>query len=252
VNNSTSTISPAWPTRWPKDSFRFWPTFGVVAASLGVTMVVLFAGIIWLVLRHPTSIKTGNVPILPALIIQLLIEVGVVGIILATLPRVSGFSLRELGFTMPKLEAIGTAVVGAIAMALAVNGSATLIETLMHQKHDQKVVEMFKHIHDPGTIAFFAVFAIVLAPFAEETMFRIFTFNLGLRYRGFWFGAIVSAILFGIAHGDPVAAIPLTLGGIVLATVYYRTENAYASMITHGIFNSLTVLALLFAPNLAQ
>lgn len=250
MNNSTSTISPAWPTRWPRDSFRFWPTFGVVAASLGVTIVVLFAGIVWLVRTHP-EILHGAVPIVPALLLQLFIEIGVVGIILAALPRLSGFSLRELGFTMPTLRNVGTALLGALAMAIVVNGAATLIETLMHAKHDQKVVEMFKHVHDPRTMLFFAVFAIVLAPFAEETMFRVFVFNVGLRYRGFWFAAIVSGVLFGIAHGDLVAAVPLTLGGIVLASVYYRTQNAYASMITHGLFNSLTVVALIYAPNLA-
>lgn len=250
MNNSTSTISPAWPTRWPNDSFRFWPTFGVIAAALGITVVVLFGGIIWLVRTHP-EILHGVVPIVPALVLQLVIEIGVVGVILAALPKLSGFSLRELGYTMPTLRNVGTAVLGAIAMAIVVNGAATLIETMMHAKHDQKVVEMFKHVHDPGTMLFFAVFAIVLAPFAEETMFRVFVFNVGLRYRGFWFAAIVSGLLFGIAHGDLVAAVPLTLGGIVLASVYYRTQNAFASMMTHGLFNSLTVIALIFAPNLA-
>lgn len=214
-------------------------------------MVVLVAGIVWLVRTHP-EIMHGVVPIVPALVLQLLIEIGVVAIIFATLPKLSGFSLRELGFTLPTLRNVGTAVAGAIVMAIVVNGSATLIETLMHAKHDQKVVEMFKHVHDPGTLLFFAIFAIVLAPFAEETMFRIFAFNIGLRYRGFWFAAIVSGALFGLAHGDMVAALPLTLGGIVLASVYYRTRNAFSSMITHGLFNSLTVLALIFAPDLAK
>jgi membrane protease YdiL (CAAX protease family) len=252
VNNSTSTISPVWPTRWPADSFRFLPTFAVVCGAVGISIAVLIAGIVWLFATHSLVSRAGNVPLVPALVIQLVIEIGVVWLILAKLPKLSGFSLRDLGFTMPRLSTIATAIGGAIAMAIVVNGAATLIETIMHQKHDQKVVEMFKQIHDPGTVAFFAIFAIVLAPFAEETMFRIFTFNIGLRYRGFWFGAVLSALLFGIAHGDLVAAFPLALGGLVLCAVYYRTQNAFASMITHGLFNSLTVLALLYAPNLAK
>ena len=251
MNNSTSTISPAWPTTWPNDSFRFWPTFRIIAASFGITLIALIAGIAWLVFRVPGALR-GNVPLIPALVIQLIIEVGVVGLLLLTLPRLSGFSLRELGFTMPKAQTFVTAIVGAVAMAIAVNGTATLIETLMHHKHDQKVVEMFKAIHDPGSIAFFAIFATIIAPFAEETIFRIFAFNIGLRYRGFWFGAILSGLLFGLAHGDLIAALPLAFGGVVLCTVYYRTQNAFASMITHGLFNSLTVIALLFFPDLAK
>lgn len=252
MNSSTSTISPAWPTRWPDGSFRFWPTFAVVSASIGVTMLVLTGGIVWLLVNYPRTIRTGNVPLVPALIIQLVIEVGVIAILLGTLPKLSGFSLRELGFKVPTTSTIVTAILGAVAMAIVVNGTATLIETIMHHKHDQKVVEMFKQIHDSGTIAFFALFATVIAPFAEEIMFRVFAFNIGMRYRGFWFGAILSGLLFGLAHGDPIAALPLAFGGVVLCTVYYRTQNAFASMITHGLFNSLTVIALLYFPKLAQ
>jgi membrane protease YdiL (CAAX protease family) len=96
----------------------------------------------------------------------------------------------------------------------------------------------------------FAFFAMVLAPIAEETIFRVFAFNFGARYGGFWLGAPVSAILFGLAHGDAFAAIPLALGGVVLCAVYYRSQNAFASMISHGLFNGLSIAGLLFAPHL--
>ncbi|HXM08008.1 MAG TPA: CPBP family intramembrane glutamic endopeptidase, partial [Candidatus Acidoferrum sp.] len=62
----------------------------------------------------------------------------------------------------------------------------------------------------------------------------------------------ISAILFGLAHGDAFAAIPLALGGIVLCAVYYRTRNAFASMISHGLFNGLSLAGLLFAPHLVS
>jgi membrane protease YdiL (CAAX protease family) len=52
-----------------------------------------------------------------------------------------------------------------------------------------------------------------------------------------------------MAHGDLYAAVPLALGGIILCFVYYRTRNAWASVVTHGTFNSLSVLAILFAPS---
>ncbi|MDQ2865835.1 MAG: CPBP family intramembrane metalloprotease, partial [Candidatus Eremiobacteraeota bacterium] len=131
-------------------------------------------------------------------------------------------------------------------------GGAALLEYVTHQKHDQQVVEMFKHVHAPAIVAFFAVFAIVIAPIAEEMMFRVFFFNLGLRFRGFWFGAVLSGLLFGAAHADAFAFLPLVFGGIILCYVYYRTRNAFASMITHGLFNSLSIFALIFAPNLTK
>jgi uncharacterized protein len=134
-------------------------------------------------------------------------------------------------------------------MALVANGLASLIEQFMHVQHQQDVVELFKGLHDRTAIWVFATFAILFVPFAEETFFRVFFFNLGMRYGGFWTGAIVSGVLFGMAHGDVYAAVPLALGGMILCYVYYRTKNAWASMISHGIFNALSIGALLFAPS---
>jgi membrane protease YdiL (CAAX protease family) len=251
VNSSTYTISPSWPTRWPQGSFKPGPTALVILALIVLTVFILIACSIWLVSAH--LLRPGATPpITVSLVIQLIVEIPLMIVLLSTLPWLSGFTLTQLGFVPPRLWQIGVAFVGAIVMAIVANGGATLIENITKTKHEQVVVQMFKQIHDPQTIAFFAVFAIVLAPIAEETIFRIFFFNIGLRYGGFWTGAIVSGILFGAAHGDVFALIPLALGGVVLAGVYYYTRNAFASMITHGLFNTLTVAALTFAPQLAK
>ena len=138
-------------------------------------------------------------------------------------------------------------------MVVVVEGLASIIQALSHQQHEQSVVELFKHVRGTNVMWLFAFFAIVLAPFMEETIFRIFVFNAARRWSGgFWRGAIVSGVLFGSAHMDLWVLVPLALGGIILCYVYYRTRNAFCSMITHGLFNALTVFALIYAPQLAQ
>jgi membrane protease YdiL (CAAX protease family) len=94
-----------------------------------------------------------------------------------------------------------------------------------------------------------------LQPFVEEMLFRVFLFNLALRYSGFWTAAIVSGVLFGLMHlvtgsADLTSSALLALGGVILAWVYYRSRNAYASMISHALFNGLSTAALYFAPKL--
>ena len=49
-------------------------------------------------------------------------------------------------------------------------------------------------------------------------------------------------------HGDVYAALPLALGGIVLCGVYYLSRNAYASMISHALFNGLSIVLLSGVP----
>jgi uncharacterized protein len=243
VNDSTSATSPAWPTRWPKNSFTGALTWIVSGFIAGLFLLVFF-----LSLTNPPPQDISAAQINLVLGVQFVIDALLVALVLGTLPRLSRFSLRELGFRVPNPSTVGLALAGAVAMVVLANGSAALIDYFAKNPHPQDIVALFKHLHDPTRIAIFALFAVIFAPFSEETMFRILFFNLGLRYGGFWGGAVVSSLLFGIAHGDLYAVFPLALGGLVLCAVYYRTRNAYASMITHALFNGVSIAALLLFP----
>ncbi|HLY02609.1 MAG TPA: type II CAAX endopeptidase family protein [Candidatus Cybelea sp.] len=243
MNDSTSATSPVWPTRWPKDSFKgFWTW--LLAGFIALLFIGLFAFSVST--KPPTNVDPLEFDLLIAF--QFVMEGILVAIVIAAMPALSKFSLRELGFRAPSWSTLGIALLGALAMFVVSNGSATLIDHLAHSQHQQDIIEIFKGLHNTTTIEIFAVFAIIFAPFAEETFFRLLFFNLGLRYGGFWAGAILSGVLFGIAHGDLFAAIPLALGGIVLCGVYYLTRNIFASMLSHALFNSLSIVALLLMP----
>ncbi len=243
MNDSTSATSPVWPTRWPKNSFGGFWTWLVVAFYLLLIGGAAFA-----------QLEQGPLPQISPLLfdigiaLQFAVEAALAVLVLAILPALSKFGLRELGFRVPTTATLGIALVGAVAMVVVSEGSAYVIERLAHRAHEQDIVQIFKTLHDPTAIVFFSVFAVAFAPFAEETFFRVFFFNLGLRYGGFWGGAIVSGALFGIVHGDVYAALPLALGGIVLCGVYYISRNAYASMISHALFNGLSIVLLLAIP----
>jgi membrane protease YdiL (CAAX protease family) len=248
VNDSTSPISPAWPTRWPKGSFT-----SIWAWLLAAFIALLFVGAFAAGVHGSNALPVRSIdPVLIDLSIALqffLEGILVVGV-LAALPHMSKFSLRELGLRVPNAETVAIAAGGAVLMAIVADGGASLIDYLAHTQHQQETVEIFKALHDPATIAVFAVFAIFFAPFAEETIFRMFFFNFGARYGGFWGGTATSAVLFGFAHGDAYEALPLALGGVILCYVYYRTRNAFAPMISHALFNAFSIVALLAVPKL--
>lgn len=245
MNDSTSVTSPAWPTRWPKDSFK-----GIWTWLLAAFFALLCLTAAFLQLEQGPVAPMSPLIFDLGIALQFVVEAFFAAIILAALPALSKFSLRQLGFRAPTITTVGIGVAGFVAMFIVADGSATLIEYFAHSRHQQDIVAIFKMLHDPASIAIFILFAVVFAPFAEETFFRIFFFNLGLRYGGFWGGAILSGVMFGIVHGDIIAAVPLALGGMVLCAVYYVTRNAYASMISHALFNGLSIAALLFAPKL--
>ena len=85
-----------------------------------------------------------------------------------------------------------------------------------------------------------------MAPIVEELVFRGFLFNALLRYSPVAIAAVLSALVFGIAHGSWSAFAPLAGAGLVLAVVYYRTGALSASMIAHAGFNAIAVVGFFF------
>lgn len=169
----------------------------------------------------------------------------------ATLPFVAKRSLAELGIRTPKLREIGTGLAGALAMVLITNPLAALMQSLTHATHPEAALALLKGLHQPWQLVAFFLLACVLAPITEELVFRAFIFNAVARYGGFWVGAVVSGILFGLIHVSSSAldvlvfALPLALGGIVLAFVYARSTCYWSNVITHALFNSVSVIAII-------
>jgi membrane protease YdiL (CAAX protease family) len=97
-----------------------------------------------------------------------------------------------------------------------------------------------------------AVFVCVIAPIAEEFFFRGFIFGalrkwqIGVAGRniGTWLAAIVTGILFGLAHtgsASPQYLVPLGFLGFVLCVVRWKTRSLYPCMALHSINNSLAL-----------
>lgn len=270
MNDSTSQTSPAWPTRWPNGSFSPLWTIGFVllfaAVLLALLVIIGIAVGIWAVATHrqgelliaaahPASLSTTFFVVNSAA--QLVLEAFLVALILVAIPRLTHFSLRELGFRPPAGGAVLYGVLGALGMVVVGDLGSGLIDHFTHAVHPELAEQIFEHLRrNLPAVAFFFFYAAIAQPIAEEMIFRVFIFNLGLRYGGFWAGAAVSGALFGYTHvffkdADAVTGALLGVSGVILCWVYYRSRNAYASMISHGLFNALSTAALYFAPKLA-
>jgi membrane protease YdiL (CAAX protease family) len=94
---------------------------------------------------------------------------------------------------------------------------------------------------------YLGVFAVVLAPVAEEFIFRgvlhPFVKQLG-HPRLAWLG--VSA-LFALIHVNMTALVPLFVLALALAWLYEHTDNLLAPIAAHSLFNAANLVVLLFA-----
>jgi membrane protease YdiL (CAAX protease family) len=85
---------------------------------------------------------------------------------------------------------------------------------------------------------------VVLPPIFEEIIFRGFIFPAISRRTGIIWGAILSSVLFGLAHGQAniiVYTFPL---GLVLCFLYFRTKSIVPGIALHMINNLLAFVAM--------
>lgn len=97
-------------------------------------------------------------------------------------------------------------------------------------------------------IAIFGFAAIILAPVAEEAIFRGVLYP-AFRKRGHrWVGLWATAFLFGAIHANLAAFIPLTFLAVVFTWLYERSGNLLAPIAAHSLFNGINFWLLVAPP----
>ena len=90
---------------------------------------------------------------------------------------------------------------------------------------------------------------LVMAPLAEEIVFRGMTFKLARKLtKNFWIANAVQALMFGIAHLNLVQGVYAFLLGMVLGFIYAKFNSLWASILAHLTFNfaGTYLVALMF------
>ena len=123
--------------------------------------------------------------------------------------------------------------------------SEILLEKIGRPVADQLAVEMFSNAKSLGLRVYLGIFAVIIAPVAEEFVFRGLIFS-GLKKLGWpkcgWF---VASLLFAAIHGSAPVFLPLFVFALALTWLYERTEGLLAPMLAHGLFNAANLIILL-------
>ena len=91
----------------------------------------------------------------------------------------------------------------------------------------------------------FGVTAVVLAPLAEEMLFRGILYP-GVKQAGYPRLALWgSALLFAAVHMNAVTFVPLAVMALVLTGLYEWTDNLLATITAHSLFNLFNLVLLI-------
>jgi hypothetical protein len=163
----------------------------------------------------------------------------------------SGRRLRPADFGFRPV-AVGTAVGAFVLAVLAYYGGTTIYAVLFHLGGTDKLPSELGASHSTAALIAAAAFVCVIAPIAEELFFRGFFFGALRRIHvrvagrdlGTWLAAVVTAILFGLAHTGSASSqylVPLGFLGFVLCVVRWKTGSLYPCMALHSANNALAL-----------
>jgi membrane protease YdiL (CAAX protease family) len=162
---------------------------------------------------------------------------------------------RETGPLVPESARASWPTTSAIVLlhvGAAVAGSVVL-GTVQELVFDQPIAEQEAIVElvatgDPMLLGLLAVVAVGLAPLTEEALFRGMFFRR-LRIRASVAAAwILPALVFALAHWNPIGLAIYVWLGLVFAHAYARTGRLTAAILTHAGANAITFALLVYAP----
>ncbi len=162
------------------------------------------------------------------------------------------FGLRGPDLERSLLLAVGVLVFILPAVWLLQGLSGIVLEKIGVPVESQPAVEIYLGLKAFWLRVCFGTFAVVIAPVAEEFIFRgmlyPFVKQLGSP-RAALFG--VSAI-FAAIHFDAGTFVPLFALALALTWLYEMTDNLLAPIAAHSLFNATNLVALHFLPQINE
>jgi membrane protease YdiL (CAAX protease family) len=240
--------SPTGPEEHLSDEPR-WPLWfapGAVALGFGLGIV---ASIVVEVAARAGGHTASNPTAAESLIGDLLFDLGFVAAavyfaFMRGRPRPEDFGFRRL----PPATLVGAV----LAAGISYYGVSALYASLLALHGSDKLPSPLGTTKSTAALAGVAIFVCVIAPIAEEFFFRGFIFGVLRRMRvvvagrdlGTWLAAIITGILFGLAHTGSALSqdlIPLGFLGFVLCLLKWRTGSLYPCIALHSLNNALAL-----------
>jgi len=158
---------------------------------------------------------------------------------------------EELGLTrLPEWLDLLLAPAG-FFVYLILSGVLALLATLLPFVNPEQIQDTgFSQISQQYEFALAFIMLIIIAPVAEEILFRGYLLGKLRQHVPVWLAIIITSVLFGIVHGAWNVGIDVFALSIVLCLLRILTKSLWPSILLHMLKNSVAFYLLFINPTL--
>ena len=139
----------------------------------------------------------------------------------------------ERGFVRERIIKLTQTVIFAVSLSLGLNVLLTLTGFAETSAAYREVADYQYGVSFGLGLILYGV----VSPLTEEVVFRGIIYNRLRRFFGPLFGIVVSALFFGVFHGNLVQGVYGTVMGIFMAHVYERQGSFFRPVLFHAAAN---------------
>jgi membrane protease YdiL (CAAX protease family) len=160
-------------------------------------------------------------------------------------------SLSDLGWRNFKvLESAAWIILSMIGFFFLITAVYAIVGLLFHGfDPNQPQVNAFTNPTTPSALIISYLALVAVPPILEETVFRGFVFPAFSKRFGLIWGAVITSVLFGLAHAlsgwDPNVMVYTFVLSLLLCTMYWRLGSIWPGVLLHMINNYIAFVGIM-------
>ncbi|MBM84371.1 MAG: hypothetical protein CMJ78_27770 [Planctomycetaceae bacterium] len=222
----------------------FTPTLAAFWLSLNLVSIIAT----W-VLPSSVNAEAKPVPSLQSLQTMCFLKSFWLVILIPALCSLDATKLRDFGIRRTQLAR--QTIDGVFAFLLSLLPVyAVLLATasLRSPDSEHEFLQLLRADNRVEVIAWLALGAVILAPMAEELIFRVILQGWLSTRLPVWLSIGITSLAFSMIHGFP-DMLPLLPLSIMLGYVFHRRNSYWATVFAHALFNLQNVVLTLVSEN---
>ena len=221
--------------------------FGMPDALCAGILALWMINVIWQSLDAPKAITLQAI-VANSVVYSCLI-LGIIGVMgFQRESTLEFFGLQPSRF----LKAAGTGLLWLVTTYPLILATQSFVQGVFGAADDsQLIVRYFLEHPDPRHRAAVIFMAVIVAPVAEEILFRGYFYGVIRRFGGRLPAILTSSLLFAAIHVHLPSMLGLGILAVILCLLYERTGSLWATITMHATFNAITIVALILWPEMA-